>query len=80
MTLKTLIFIFLDILILHMLIKLLFGKYKNLVDDLSKMSIPINFVPLQKKKDYNPGGTLKILLLCILVAGLIVLEKHFFYS
>jgi hypothetical protein len=79
MTIKTLIFVLLDLLILHMLIKLLFGRYKNLVQDLTKMSITINYVPLQKNKDYNWVGTLKILLLCILMTGLILFEKHFFY-
>ena len=79
MTLKTIAFILLDLLILHMLIKLLFGKYKNLVADLSKMSITINYVPLQKNKDYNWVGTFKILLLCILLIGLILFDRHFFY-
>ncbi len=79
MTLKTIAFILLDLLILHMLIKLLFGKYKNLVSDLSKMSITINYVPLRKNKDYNWAGTFKILLLCILLTGLILFERHFFY-
>ncbi len=79
MTLKTIVFILLDLLIIHMLIKLLFGKYKNLVDDLSKMSIPINFVPLQKNKDYNWLGTFKILMLCVLILGLFLFEQPFFY-
>ncbi len=79
MTLKTIAFILLDLLILHMLIKLLFGKYKNLVSDLSKMSITINYVPLRRNKAYNWVGTFKILLLCILIAGLILFERHFFY-
>ncbi|HEV3222012.1 hypothetical protein [Pedobacter sp.] len=79
MGLKTVVFVLVDLLIMHMLIKILFGKYKTLVDDLSKLSIPINHVPLQKNKDYNPLGTFKILLLCILTAGLIVFEKWFFY-
>jgi hypothetical protein len=79
MTLKTLIFILLDLLIIHMLIKLLFGKYKNLVGDLSKMSMPANFVPLQKDKNYNWVGTFKILLLCVLILGLFLFEHHFFY-
>jgi hypothetical protein len=79
MDLKTVAFILLDLLILHMLIKLLFGKYKNLVSDLSKMSITINYVPLQNNKDYNWVGTFKILLLCILLTGLILFERHFFY-
>jgi len=68
-----------DLLILHLMIKLLFGKYKNLIEGLSKMSVPINFAPLQKNKDYNIAGTLKILLLFIAMLGLIVLEYHLFY-
>jgi len=79
MTLKTTLFILLDLPIMHMLIKLLFGKYKNLVSDLSKMSITINYVPLRKKKEYNWEGTFKILILSILMAGLILFERHFFY-
>ena len=79
MGLKTVIFVLVDLLIVHMLIKLLFGKYKTLVKDLSKLSIPINHMPLQRNKDYNLSGTLKILLLCILTVGLIVFERHFFY-
>jgi len=79
MGLKTIIFILVDLLILHMLIKLLFGKYKKLVEDLSKLSIPINHTPVQRNKDYNISGTLKILLLCILIVALIVFERHFFY-
>jgi hypothetical protein len=79
MSIKTVAFVLLDLLIMHMLIKLIFGKYKTLVKDLSKLSIPINHVPLQKNKDYNKSGTFKILLLSILLAGLIVFERHFFY-
>ena len=79
MTLKTTLFILLDLPIMHMLIKLLFGKYKNLVSDLSKMSITINYVPLRKNKEYNWEGTFKILILSILMAGLILFERHFFY-
>ncbi len=48
MSLKTVAFVLLNLLILHTLIKVLFGKYKTLAEDLSKMSIPVNFVPLQK--------------------------------
>jgi hypothetical protein len=79
MNLKTVAFVLLDLLIMHMLIKLLFGKYKNLIEDLSKLSIPINHVPFRKDKDYNKSGTFKIFLLCILLAGLILFERHFFY-
>jgi hypothetical protein len=79
MNLKTVAFVLLDLLIMHMLIKLLFGKYKNLIEDLSKLSIPMTHVPFRKDKDYNKSGTFKIFLLCILLAGLILFERHFFY-
>jgi hypothetical protein len=39
MTVKTLFFILLDFIIGHMLIKLIFGKDKNLVEDLSSRNV-----------------------------------------
>jgi hypothetical protein len=44
------------------------------------MSTPINFVPLQKYKDYNGAGTVKILLTIIILPGIIASENHLFYG
>lgn len=75
---KTGILTIIDVLIVGVIAKLLFGNYKALFKAFFNLSLPLT--PFRRKDSfYDPISFYKILLLVIILGGLVELEQYLFY-
>jgi hypothetical protein len=75
---KTGILTIIDVLIIGVIAKPLFGNYKALFKAFFNLTLPVS--PFRRKNSfYDPISFYKILLLVIILGGLVELEQYLFY-